>query len=219
MYKIKTLENGVHQFPNVGYFIDELPADLLNSLKEEGEEAINLRKKEGDNLAGLTSSLGVARHVYVEKSRDKLYEFVWNVFNKFNDAFKYSQTFSLLSSDVPFYAGVPWLNIQEKNEYIPSHYHEGIVSYAIWVKIPYEIKDEFKGLPHTDQSTACFGMTYVNAIGDMRLERIPITKEYEGKILMFPSKLIHGVYPYYSSDESRISVSGNIFFDTSYRNN
>jgi len=29
---------------------------------------------------------------------------------------------------------------------------------------------------------------------------------------MFPSQLIHAVYPFYTSDEYRISVSGNIKF-------
>ena len=35
-------------------------------------------------------------------------------------------------------------------------------------------------------------------------------KEYEGKMLFFPSKLLHQVYPFYNCDEDRISISGNI---------
>ena len=39
---------------------------------------------------------------------------------------------------------------------------------------------------------------------------LPVDKTWEGMMLMFPSKLHHSVYPFYTSDEKRISVSGNI---------
>jgi hypothetical protein len=41
-----------------------------------------------------------------------------------------------------------------------------------------------------------------------------VDKEWEGKIALFPAKLNHLVYPFYTSDEPRISISGNIGFAT-----
>ena len=38
-------------------------------------------------------------------------------------------------------------------------------------------------------------------------------KNYEGKMLFFPSKLRHEVFPFYNCEEDRISISGNIFID------
>ena len=37
----------------------------------------------------------------------------------------------------------------------------------------------------------------------------------ENTILFFPALLNHTVYPFYLSDEERISISGNICLDTS----
>jgi hypothetical protein len=34
----------------------------------------------------------------------------------------------------------------------------------------------------------------------------------ENTLLLFPAKLTHAVYPFYSSDDYRISVSGNVVF-------
>ena len=39
---------------------------------------------------------------------------------------------------------------------------------------------------------------------------LQLTKKDEGTILLFPSLLNHIVSPFYSSNEKRISVSGNI---------
>ena len=41
---------------------------------------------------------------------------------------------------------------------------------------------------------------------------IDVDKSFEGKMLVFPSKLQHLVYPFYTSDEHRITVSGNVNF-------
>jgi hypothetical protein len=47
-------------------------------------------------------------------------------------------------------------------------------------------------------------------LGRIKQVPIPVDSSYEGTIMMFPSALNHGVYPFYTSDEYRISVSGNI---------
>ena len=39
---------------------------------------------------------------------------------------------------------------------------------------------------------------------------VPVDKTYEGTIVMFPSEMLHAVYPFYTSDDYRISVSGNL---------
>jgi hypothetical protein len=38
-----------------------------------------------------------------------------------------------------------------------------------------------------------------------------LNPEDEGRVLFFPSDLNHQVYPFYGTDEERITVSGNIF--------
>ena len=34
------------------------------------------------------------------------------------------------------------LNLQKKYEYLPNHHHDGVLSYTVWIKIPYELEEE-----------------------------------------------------------------------------
>jgi hypothetical protein len=47
-------------------------------------------------------------------------------------------------------------------------------------------------------------------VGDNYSFQIPVSKQMEGSIIMFDSSQRHLVYPFYTSDEFRISFSGNI---------
>ena len=48
--------------------------------------------------------------------------------------------------------------------------------------------------------------------GDVGHTVLNVDKSYEGKILVFPAELMHSVNPFYTSDEYRITVSGNVIF-------
>ena len=130
---------------------------------------------------------------------------------EYEKCFKYMNDIKIFSSPTPIMIDTPWINIQKKYEFIPNHTHDGVYSYALWVKIPYDIKEEFNN-DHCHAST--FEFTYNNVTGSINNLKIPISKEYEGKIIFFPAKLQHCVYPFYTSDENRISISGNIVFKT-----
>ena len=52
------------------------------------------------------------------------------------------------------------------------------------------------------------GVSYEDLLNMSSSERNDI-----GKIIFFPSKLNHCVYPFYTSDDTRISISGNILFE------
>jgi len=41
---------------------------------------------------------------------------------------------------------------------------------------------------------------------------LDVDKSFENKLLMFPASYNHQVYPFYTSDEERITVSGNVRF-------
>jgi hypothetical protein len=108
-----------------------------------------------------------------------------------------------------------WVNYQKKHEFNPIHIHDGLFSFVIWHKVPYTIKDEKARFPHMKESEVraghfCFLMT--NEMGDIVSQALPADKEWEGKMALFPASLNHQVYPFYTSDEYRISISGNIGF-------
>ena len=39
---------------------------------------------------------------------------------------------------------------------------------------------------------------------------MPVDKSYERKIILFPGDTLHSVSPFYTSDDYRVTVSGNI---------
>ena len=51
-------------------------------------------------------------------------------------------------------------------------------------------------------------------LGEPMFDSIPVDKSFEGKMLMFSASQYHAVYPFYTSDEERITVSGNLKFKT-----
>ena len=49
-----------------------------------------------------------------------------------------------------------------------------------------------------------------NILGNIKTFSYLLTPDYEGTMLFFPAALRHCVYPFYNTDEPRISISGNI---------
>jgi len=107
--------------------------------------------------------------------------------------------------------GKLWVNFQKKYEFNPIHHHDGIVSFVIWAQVPYDIKKEQKLYNNgTVNVTSCFQFVYPGTTHDIAMKSFPVEKAWEGTVLMFPASLNHCVYPFYTSDGYRISVSGNI---------
>ena len=201
------------QLQNFGYIIDDIPGDIFNSLKEECFIAEQERRHSLGNakemISGLTGNL-CPKHYYVEKNRDILNQYVLDFFGQvYQPTFNLVDEYKLFTHNVPIRAHTPWINIQEKNELIPNHQHDGIVSYVIWIKIPYDVIKETSSGDHA----SCFQFTYSSVLGNTRTEMIRVDQYYEGKIMMFPAKLQHCVYPFTTVDDYRISISGNVSFD------
>ena len=113
------------------------------------------------------------------------------------------------------YDGDCWINFQKKYEYNPLHHHTGIFSYVIWYQIPYYKEDEIKygagkGKRPENNKNGEFEFIYHN--GECVINHpLGIDKKREGYISLFPSSLDHIVYPFYTSDDYRITISGNIY--------
>lgn len=108
-----------------------------------------------------------------------------------------------------------WVNFQKKHEYNPLHKHTGLLSFVIWYDIPYDIEEE-RSLPlyqnFEDCSAGEFSFAYADPyyVGGVSTHKIVVDKSKQGHMIMFPSFLRHQVYPFYTSDDYRISISGNL---------
>ena len=111
-----------------------------------------------------------------------------------------------------------WVNFQKKGEFQPVHNHTGLFSFVIWMDIPYHWKDEAK-LPfmapnNVNPSGGNFSFVYSNDnCRSVSGYFIRLSPSMNGYCCFFPSDLCHQVYPFYTSDKDRISISGNITWD------
>ena len=99
------------------------------------------------------------------------------------------------------------------------------MSWVIFIKIPYNLNDEIKVYNPFDShspdyqnlnkrltSKFCF-MFPTHQRGGIGSIVLNVDKSYEGKMILFPADLNHTVYPFYTSDDYRITISGNLIFD------
>jgi hypothetical protein len=125
----------------------------------------------------------------------------------------YLNKINILNKNCPIFLQESWINFQKKHEFNPLHDHTGIFSFIIFMKIPYKLKKEFKVFPNTpNPTTSCLCFVYTDTIGNVVDMICSVDESYLYKMLIFPAKLKHIVYPFYTSDEERITVSGNVKF-------
>ena len=110
----------------------------------------------------------------------------------------------------PYVLHTWWVNYQKQHEFNPPHNHDGVYSFVIWLKIPYEWEEQNKDNESSAKVKGSFLFEYTNMLGELYELEYKLGKKYEGTMLFFPSKLYHMVYPFYNCEEDRISVSGNI---------
>jgi len=104
-----------------------------------------------------------------------------------------------------------WINYAKKHDFNPIHNHSGIYSFVIWVKIPYNLEEELSLYPANGNQTSLFSFRYIDSLGELVTHHLYLDKTWEWKMALFPAKLHHGVNPFYTSDDNRISISGNVF--------
>jgi len=116
--------------------------------------------------------------------------------------------------------GDMWINFQKKYEYNPPHWHNGDYAFVLFVNIPYNLDEEFEyknssRTSFTDKSNSlfCFSYTDTHTKHFIEYQSLYVDKSWEGTMLVFPSSLVHSVNPFYTSDDYRITISGNAVFE------
>jgi len=156
----------------------------------------------------------IKREYSLLKSREYLNRLVNPLLNKYvENYYQYEHTIDTNSNLSLDYA---WVNFQQKHEFNPYHHHHGDISMVLWISIPYNMEDEAKIYPLTSGDSpknGAFEFQYLNYTGEVKHKTILADKKYENKMIVFPAGLKHCVYPFYTSDEYRISVSGNFYLN------
>jgi hypothetical protein len=178
---------------NLGLVMMKLPDELFDYLKKEVSDIVDHEEM----ISGMTGA-GVPKHYYLNDSgplREYVLDRSFTYFETFYEAINYKTRSDGIDPSCKLHALEPWVNVQRKNEWIPAHDHSGIMAYSVWMTVP---------------EPNVFEILYSTITGETMKHNIPVTKEQEGSIILFPSKLIHTVHPFHNSNDIRISISGNL---------
>jgi len=200
----------IHEFRPVGYIRDTVPEPLFSVLKERALQAKDAMLSASDKLAGNIAEEYDMRNIRDEPLGKELFNFLASKIVEYNNTFEYK--YNVLVEDAPYCLGETWVNFQKKGEFNPNHTHPGIYAYVIWVNIPYSLEEELKN-PSSVNSNNNIPSTFqfiVNDFFGQNFHTIKVDKSYEGQMIFFPASMAHTVYPFFTSDDYRISIAGNI---------
>ena len=197
---------------NYGYLIDKVPQEIITELKKPIDELQNdfsLGKKYNYQLAG------EIKHEYELDIPPQTKEYIKYLSQVFENESRYMECNFDVETSLEF--SKLWVNFQKKHEYNPPHFHNGVYSFVIWYQIPYTFEEEKKySFKHDLQGGSTNGIfqflvpTPFNSRQNIAVRNLYMDKSKEGYVAIFPSNLYHCVHPFYSSDEYRITIAGNI---------
>ena len=210
---MNNLELGYHSLgTNYGFYLDRVPQNVLEEL---GQQVNNLQFNFSKGEKHNNYLVGEIEHEYRIPPPFQTKQYIKNLSQQFENESQYmSFNFSLLPT-LEF--NDLWVNFQKKHEYNPIHNHDGVYSFVIWYQIPFTFKDELKYHYGSSDLNKCLHGRFhflspnpFNSKANIMSYDLDIDKSKEGYIAIFPSTLSHTVYPFYSSDEYRITRAGNI---------
>lgn len=208
--------------PNYGYSLVKIPEEVMSELKMIIDKQLITNFKNyipyNDKLAG------EIKHEYkiepgpnlisllkaCNRDFDSHFGFYKKYFDHHHFNFSPSQKIPMNMDDHV------WVNFQKKHEYNPTHRHNGVMSWVIWYQVPYTLENEIKqsyksnpdSTPHGD-----FSFVYDHPSFGLTTTQLRVDKKAEGFMAMFPSSLNHQVFPFYTSDDYRITIAGNLVLE------
>ena len=196
--------------PNLGLTNGIIPSEIYQALNQE---IVDIHTNDRDivrmnqSLAGqitkeyqITKSLPLLNPYLEEMGR--AYQKYWNYYPKENP-----------NKDLKVES--VWVNMQKKLEVNPLHNHDGTLSFVAWLYVPFKLEDE-RNMENCKNSrtvelASTFQFVYTTVLGKIVNGPMFVESGWEGRIVMFPSQLLHIVYPFQTSDDYRISIAGNLY--------
>ena len=209
------MEVNLRRAPNLGWIETKLDKDWMNFLWKMISKRSEKNFKK--NLAG-----NISKSYQIPDEEDIFFKnIIFPLMERYRETYDFPmldpvQTYMDHETIEPFLKSF-WVNYQYKHEINPYHDHTGIYSFAIWMKIPYHWKDQNKlpfldGVKESEKKIGCFEFEYTDTLGAIRNYPYRLDPNREGEMLFFPANLRHSVYPFYDTDEPRISISGNVYY-------
>ena len=103
-----------------------------------------------------------------------------------------------------------WCRASLDGDYQSIHDHQGIFTFVVWLTVPFEGADERQVQAGFRPEASDFVLVYPDTCGQLQKRNFVLGKGAEGKMLFFPSDIIHIVYPHYTTQEYRIALAGDV---------
>lgn len=205
-----------HSIFSPGYLLCDVPQCVKIELLDAIENISKIEDDCRETLAGHINQeyyLSMGNNIkYLTETMSGEYDKIFlNGISPFMDNFSYSKK-GTNPLQVKYNLTNLWVNYSKKYDFNPVHSHYGIYSFVIWVKIPYDLNEEKKvyNKLNGNSQTSLFNFYYTDFLGKMQAIHLNVDKTWEWKMVFFPSQLNHSVHPFYTSDDYRISISGNV---------
>ena len=176
-----------------------MPKGMIDDINKIYDEKVSEMKPLNDGLAGKIKD--------EHKISDHLTDDLKGIFKQ---AFKFYMT-QIQKADVYYVEpDRAWVNEMKAHEYNPFHYHTGMksevgLSSVLVLKRPDTYGEEItrKDSPHNGHLEFLGNDSSPIAVNQFRLDA------QVGDFFMFPYTMLHGVYPFWGTDQARRTLSYN----------
>ena len=197
--------------PNIGLTTGQIPPEIYQALNKEIVDIHN----NDSNIVKMNTSLAgqITKEYEISKSRQLLDPYLEDMGRAYQKEWEYYPKEN--PNDNKLKVESVWVNMQKKLEVNPLHNHDGTLSFVAWLHVPFKLEDE-RNMPNCKNSrtvelASTFQFVYTTALGTIANCPMFVESGWEARIVMFPSKLLHIVYPFQTSDDYRISIAGNLY--------
>ena len=198
-----------NHLPNIGLTNGTIPPDIYQTLNQE---IVDIHTNDQGIVRMNTSLAGqITKEYQITKSLPLLNPFLEEMGRAYQKEWDY---YPKENPNKNLKVESVWVNMQKKLEVNPLHNHDGTLSFVAWLYVPFTLEDE-RNMENVKNSrtvelSSTFQFVYTTALGTIVNCPMFVESGWEGRIVMFPSKLLHMVYPFQTSDDYRISIAGNL---------
>ena len=183
-----------------------IPPEIIFSMNEYVEEIIKDKKKSDDLNYGYNLAGNVQQEFRLDLEFMKKYK--WGEFLGMSCQKWLSEGHNITIKKFEIISS--WIVRQFKNEYNPIHYHGGHISGVGYLKVPKDMGttiQEEKKVQHNGK------LVLVDGSKKFLCNPTYIIDPKVGEFYLFPSYMMHTVYPFSDTSEERRSVSFNAKID------
>ena len=192
----------------------KIPEKIIDELNNYIDHVVNDKKKSSDLDYGTQLVGDVSQEFKLEKEimqKSGWGDYIANCTNSWirTEKKKNISNFVIKNS---------WVVRQFKNEYNPTHWHDGHISGAGFLKLPDNMGQHTQSQKTNHKQ---YKGGYLQLIHGSKMFSCESTFSIEpkvGDLYLFPNYLMHAVFPFKNSDQERRSISFNAIIDENLYN-